>query len=102
MHAAMTTTVSPASQSEKPYSPTWYETCRSLIHGVRSENCRPLRAKSKRAACSIQNPTSTRETSTARLPVAKRDKGRIQIASAPAIGSQMSTDVIDEVVIEPP
>ena len=70
MHAAIATTVSPTSQSEKPYSPTWYETCRSLIHGAFCENWRPLRAKSKRAACSIQMPTSASETSTARLPVA--------------------------------
>jgi len=37
----MQTTVRPTSQSEKPYSPTWYETCRSEIHDARCENCRP-------------------------------------------------------------
>ena len=70
MQAAITTTVRPTSQSEKAYSPTWYETCRSLIQGVLCENCRPVRVKLKRAACSIQSPTSTSEMSTARLPVA--------------------------------
>ena len=66
----MQTTVSPTSQSEKPYTPTWYETCRSLIQLPRCSNWRPLREKSKRAACSIQIPTSASETSTASEPVA--------------------------------
>ena len=70
MHAAIATTVSPTSHSENAYSPTWYETCMSLIHGVCCANWSPLRSKWKRIACSIQSPTSTSETSSARLPVA--------------------------------
>jgi len=70
VHAAIVTTVRPTSQSENPYTPTWYETWRSPNHLARSCICRPEREKSKRAACSIQKPTSAREKSSARLPVA--------------------------------
>ena len=70
MAAAIATTVRPTSQSENPYSPTWYETCRSLIHVVFCANCSPVCEKSKRAACSIQMPTSRSDTSTASEPVA--------------------------------
>src|SRR5579863_1322995 len=66
---------------------------RSPNHFACSDICRPERWKSKRAACSIQKPTSMSEMSTARLPVAYRDSGRSETAIAPAIGSQMSSEV---------
>src|SRR5882724_1581377 len=95
----MATTVSPTSQSENAYSPTWYETPRSLIHGVRCENCKPERPKSKRASCSIQMPTSSSETSTASEPVAYRESGSTQTTTAAPIGSQMRSEVNSETVI---
>src|SRR5579872_6815249 len=99
MHAAIETTVRPTSHSEKPYSPTWYETCRSLIQGAFCENWSPVALKSNRTACSIQTPTSTSDTSTARLPIAYRERGRIHSAIAAPTGSQMRTEVKSETLI---
>src|SRR4051794_8209134 len=75
------------SQSEKPNIPTWYETFRSLNHDARCSNWSPSE-KSKRVSDSIQKPTSTSETSSAKDPVA-RPSGKTKDASAPATGRKM-------------
>src|SRR6266705_1679870 len=81
--AAWTTTVSPTSQSENPYMPTWYETCKSVNQFVCCSSCRPPWLKLKRTSESIQSPTSASATSRAIEPAVKSSQGNSQTSSAP-------------------
>src|ERR671936_1532339 len=91
--AACTTTVSPTSQSEKPYMPTWYETWRSANQFVRWSSCRPPRSKLKRTSDSIQTPTSARAVRTAIAPAVNASHGNSQTSRAPPSGIRINAVV---------
>src|SRR3954464_14539024 len=91
----MTTTGSPASHSENPYIPTWYETLRSLNHDACCSNCSPFE-KSNRASASIQKPTSRSATSAPNEATARPPNGKTKHASPPATGRKIRIVTIQE------
>src|SRR5213593_1714654 len=101
MHAVCTTTVSPTSQSENAYWPTWYETFRSENHDARWSNWSAGEPKSNRPSAVIQNPTSTSDTSVATDPAQKRGSGVSHTTSAPATGSQIRIVVSQSFISAP-
>src|SRR5215210_2861796 len=89
MQTPCTTAVSPTSQSENAYWPTWYETCRSENHDAFWSNCSAGESKSNLPTDVIQTPTSTSDTSVANDPAQNGGAGTSQRTMAPATGRKI-------------
>src|SRR5215204_5368045 len=96
MHTAWTTAVSPTSQSENAYWPTWYETSRSENHDAFWSNCSAGESKSNLPTAVIQKPTSTSDTSAANDPAQNAGIGTSHTRRAPATGRKIRIVVRSE------